>query len=83
MSKITLIIQREYLTRVRNRTFVITTLLIPLLFGFLIFGSAYLSVKTREKLTVAVADRDGFFKNNLENSDNITFGFPAGVDSIN
>ncbi len=33
MNKIWLIIQREYLTRVRNKTFVITTILVPLLFA--------------------------------------------------
>ncbi len=83
MNKIGLIIQREYLTRVRNRTFLITTLLIPFLFGLFIFGSAYLTIHTKEKLTVAVGDSNGSFKNNLESSDDVAFKFPTGVDSLN
>lgn len=83
MNKIWLIIQREYLTRVRNRTFLITTILVPLLFVAFIFGSTYLSIHSKENLSVAVGDNSGFFKNNLENSDDVKFSFPAGVDSMN
>ncbi len=83
MNKIWLIIQREYLTRVRNRTFVITTILIPFLFVLFIFGSTYLSIHSKEKLNVAVGDNSGFFKNNLESSDDVKFSFPDGVDSVN
>ena len=83
MNKIWLIIQREYLTRVRNRTFIITTILLPLLFVLLIAGSTYLSIQGKETLTVAVADKDGYFKNNLQNTRDITFSFPADVDTSN
>ncbi|MDQ2753833.1 MAG: ABC transporter permease [Bacteroidota bacterium] len=84
MNKIWLIIQREYLTRVRNRTFVITTLLVPLLFGLLIGGTTYLSIKDQiKKSTVAVQDNSGVFTNNLQNTDNVTFRFVPGVDSGN
>ncbi len=83
MNKIWLIIQREYLTRVKNRTFVITTILLPLLFVLLIAGSTYLSIQGKENLNVAVVDKDGYFKNNLQNSNDIVFSFPAGVDTSN
>ena len=83
MNKIPLIIQREYLSRVKNRTFLLTTLLTPLLFVLLIVGAAYLSIKGKEQLKVAVADENGFFKTNLKSDNDITFSFPDGVDTSN
>lgn len=61
MNKILLIIQREYLSRVRKRTFIITTLLFPLLYLALIFGTAYLSEKAGTKLKIAIVDSSGSF----------------------
>jgi len=61
MQKIWLIIQREYLTRVRKRTFIISTILFPLLYLGLIFGTTYLSVKSRSQLDIAVIDSSGYF----------------------
>ncbi len=83
MNKIVLIIKREYLTRVRNRTFILTTILMPLLIVLFIAGTVYLSVKGTENLKIAVVDSNGFFKNNLKSSDNINFDFPSGVDTSN
>ncbi|TKK68942.1 ABC transporter permease [Ilyomonas limi] len=83
MNKTSLIIQREYISRVRNKTFIITTILMPLLFVLLIAGSTYLSIKGKENLNIAVIDNSGYFKDNLENSSNIAFSFPAGVDTNN
>ena len=83
MNKIVLIIQREYLSRVRNRTFLLTTLLTPLLFVLLIGGSVYFSVKGKERLTVAVSDANGFFENNLKGNSSVRFEFPPGVDTSN
>src|SRR5436190_2955554 len=61
MSKTTLIIKREYLTRVRKRTFIISTILFPLLYLGLIFGSSYIAAKSGTHLNVAVIDSSGFF----------------------
>ncbi|MBZ4190071.1 ABC transporter permease [Niabella beijingensis] len=61
MNKITLIIQREYLSRVRKRTFIITTLLFPLLYLGLIFGTSYISEKAGTKLKIAIVDSSGSF----------------------
>lgn len=46
MNKTWLIIKREYTSRVRNKTFIISTFLMPLLFVGLIVTIAYLSVKS-------------------------------------
>lgn len=49
MNKTWLIIQREYITRVRNKTFILSTILTPLFFAGLIAASAYFSMKMAEK----------------------------------
>jgi len=83
MSKISLIIQREYLSRVRSRSFLLTTFLTPLLFVLLIFGASFLSIKGKEQLKVAVIDENGFFKDRLKGNDDVQFYFPADVDTSN
>ena len=61
MSKTMLVIGREYITRVRKRTFIISTILFPLLYLGLIFGTGYIAGKTSRKLNVALIDSSGFF----------------------
>jgi ABC-2 type transport system permease protein len=63
MNKILLIIRREYLTRVRKRTFIVSTLLFPILYLLLIFGTGYLAGVTRQNLHIAVIDSSGYFSN--------------------
>jgi ABC-2 type transport system permease protein len=65
MKKIWLIIKREYLTRVRKRTFIIATLLFPLLYVGLIFGMGYIAEKSRTNLKVAVIDSSGYFSQGM------------------
>jgi len=61
MNKILLIIKREYLTRVRKRTFIISTILFPLLYVGLIVGMSYIATKTNTNLRIAVIDSSGYF----------------------
>jgi len=61
MNKIALIIQREYLTRVRKKTFIISTILFPILYLGLIFGMGYLGEKAKSRLHVAIVDSSGYF----------------------
>jgi len=49
MKKILLIIKREYFTRVRNKTFILSTILLPLFFIGFIAASTYFSIKSIEK----------------------------------
>ena len=83
MNKIWLVIKREYLTRVRNRTFILSTILLPLFFIGFIFASAYLSISSHEKQKVAVQDSNGIFKNSFQNTDLITYEYPSDVDADN
>ncbi|MBK6936847.1 MAG: ABC transporter permease [Chitinophagaceae bacterium] len=63
MKKIWLIIKREYLTRIKKKTFIISTLLFPVLYALLIFGSGYMASKGAKKLTIGVVDSSGYFTN--------------------
>src|ERR1044071_9452326 len=65
MNKIFLIIKREYLTRVRKRTFILSTLLFPLLYLGLIFGTAWIGEKTKSRLEVGVIDSSGYFNRGM------------------
>jgi ABC-2 type transport system permease protein len=89
MKKILLIIQREYLVRVRKKSFIITTLLFPLLYVGLIFGTAYMSEKGTTRLKIAVVDSSGKFtqaridkENALDNSSTLVL-LNENVDSLN
>ena len=72
MNKILLIIKREYLTRVRKRTFIISTVLFPLLYLLLIFGTGYIAEKSRPDLNVALIDRSGLIREELLDKANKT-----------
>ena len=65
MHKIILIIKREFLTRVRKKTFIISTILFPLLYIGLIFGTGYIADKTRQDMRIALVDHSGLFKEPL------------------
>lgn len=89
MKKILLIIQREYLVRVRKKSFIITTLLFPLLYVGLIFGTAYMSEKGTTRLKIAVVDSSGKFtqtridkENAMDNSSTLVL-LNENVDSLN
>ena len=49
MDKIWLIIQREYLVRVRKKSFIIMTILGPLLIAGLMIAPIYLAIQSQEE----------------------------------
>src|SRR6185312_51630 len=83
MNKVWLIIKREYLTRVRNKTFILSTILLPLFFIGFIFASAYFSIKSVDHQKIAVKDNNGIFKNSFQSDKVITYEFPANVNADN
>lgn len=83
MNKTWLIIQREYSSRVKNKRFLLITILMPLLMVGFIVGSAYLSSTGTEQRKIAVIDPNGFFKGHLKNSQQLEFSFPNDVDTSN
>ena len=83
MNKIWLVIKREYLTRVRNKTFILSTILLPLFFIGFIFASAYFSATSTEKQKVAVSDNNGIFKSSFQSGNLITYEYPSDVNADN
>jgi len=74
MNKIWLIIQREFLTRVQKKSFLITTILVPLIFPAIIGVLVYIMKKESESAkadTVQVVDESGKFI--FENGRRFTF----------
>ncbi len=56
MSKIGLIIKREYSSRVRKRSFIVITVLVPLLIAALGFLAMWISIQDSKQLKVLVSD---------------------------
>ncbi|MBO7460474.1 MAG: ABC transporter permease [Bacteroidales bacterium] len=74
--KIGIIIEREYLTRVKKRSFLLITFLAPLFFAALMFLPAILmenSEKFDEKRNIAVCDESGMFVGKIDNTEVNTF----------
>ncbi len=62
MKQIFLVLKREYLTRVKKKSFLIATLLIPLIFPALIFGIIYLGTQdSGDVKEIHVLDKSGYF----------------------
>ncbi len=75
MSKITLIIKREYLTRVKKKSFLIMTILGPLLLAGLIFARVLMERSEQEVQKVQVIDDSKLFAGKLESTKNLAFYF--------
>jgi len=79
MNKIWLVIRREYLTRVRNRTFIISTFLTPLFFVGLIMAIAYFSAQDpdqSEGITDTILE-----KGSLPDKENLGISYIVGYIS--
>jgi ABC-2 type transport system permease protein len=83
MNKIGLIIRREYLTRIRNKTFLISTFLLPIMIVLFIAGTVYLAIKGRTNHRIAVSDQNGYFKDYLKSDSSIFFDFSPAIDTVN
>ena len=76
MKNLWLVIQREYITRVRRKSFILSTLLMPLgLAVFLVVVQFIFSYGNDEVSTIAVVDEGDIFNGVLADSDNLYFRF--------
>ena len=73
MNKIRLIIWREFITRVRKPSFLIMTILGPVLIAGGILLTAYLGMQDDNDERVLVIDPAHVIANKLKNEDNVTF----------
>ncbi|MDD2634041.1 MAG: ABC transporter permease [Bacteroidales bacterium] len=76
MNKIGLIIKREYGTRVKKKTFIIMTLLGPILFAALMIAPVILmKMESDDFKKIAVIDENRIFDTSLKNTEYINFDF--------
>lgn len=89
MNKIWLIIKREYLTRVKKKSFLVMTFLGPILFAGLLAGAVFLTLTDQKEHEILIDDVDGVitdinaasgkiesrFADRFKNNDNARFFF--------
>jgi ABC-2 type transport system permease protein len=75
MHKILLIIEREYLSRVKKKAFIIMTLVGPLLFAGITVIPAWLASKDSSLTQISVIDQSGLFKGKLKNNAETQYDF--------
>ncbi len=74
MRNLRLIIQREYLARVRNKTFIIMTFLSPLIFVGMILLIAYLSMlNSTDQKIIAIHDETGMFTSEFKDKEQVQY----------
>jgi ABC-2 type transport system permease protein len=83
MNKTAIIIKREYLSRVRKKTFILSTILTPLLFVAVIAAVVVITVKNVRNEQIAVVDPQGILKSSMKNSDLVTYDFRTDIDTSN
>jgi ABC-2 type transport system permease protein len=81
MNKILIVAQREFLTRVKKKTFLLTTILLPvLIFGFYAM-IIYFSIQSSDGLKIAIADNGNVFNKKIETkNDELNFVFVDAKD---
>lgn len=74
MNKLWLIIKREYLTRVKRRSFILATILTPLAMGlFLVVVTVIFSYNSDEVKRIAIVDEGNILAGNMASEKNIFF----------
>ena len=83
MSKLALIIKREFIAKVRNKSFIVMTFLSPLLFVGIGVFVGYLSSMKAELKTIAIHDKSGQYAREFKNDEEYKFVDLSTVDLKN
>lgn len=76
MNKAFLVLKREYLTRVKKKSFIITTLLMPVFMAAMFTIPAYLSMRgDKQERTIAVYDESSLFLDQLKGNEHTKLNF--------
>ena len=76
MSKIGLIIRREYITRVRKRSFIIMSVLGPVIFAAFMVIPAWMAMsEDQEEKKIAIVDSSGLFINVIPETEYLKFDY--------
>ncbi len=80
MSILTLIIKREFIAKVRNKSFIVMTFLSPVIFVLLAFLITYLSTMKADVKKIAIHDETGYFVKHFKNTDLYEFQDLSAID---
>jgi len=81
MYKLKLIIKREFLAKVKNKSFIIMTILSPIIMVAMIALIAYLNIKnSEEERTIAYIDNSGLFTDVLKDTKTIKYINFTGIN---
>lgn len=81
MSRTSIIIRREYLSRVKKKTFIIMTILGPILFAALMIVPIWLAqIKDTEEKTIAILDDSFLFVDQFEDSEYLKYEYLQSMD---
>ncbi len=76
MNKVLLIIRREYLSRVRKKSFLVMSILAPILFTAMLLLPAWIAtMEDDDAKTIAVIDHTGLYSNQIEDTELLKFKF--------
>jgi ABC-2 type transport system permease protein len=75
MNKLLLIIQREYFSRVKKKSFIIMTILGPLLMAGIMIVPVWLAMRDKTDHQILVIDHSGLFINKIPNTKQIKFSY--------
>jgi ABC-2 type transport system permease protein len=73
MNKIGLIIAREYLTRVKKKSFIIMSIVGPLLFGLIFVIPIWLASREGDEKVIEVLDESGYFRGEFTGMASVSF----------
>ena len=80
MNHLPLIIKREYLNKVRNKSFIIMTFVSPLIFVAIFALVGYLkNVNNDDVRNISIFDESGMFQNSFENTETIKYTILSSV----
>lgn len=76
MNKIWLVVKREYLTRVKKKSFIVMTILTPILMAGLVIGLVAIQMSDQgQTKTIGVIDESGLFINKFEDTEVINYRY--------
>lgn len=75
MNKIGLIIRREYLTRVRKKSFIIMSIVGPLLFALVFVIPIWLASGEGDEKVIEILDDSGYFKGKFDDAGSVSFTY--------
>lgn len=81
MNKILLVISREYISRVKKKSFLIASILGPIFIAAIIIVPTYLAINSGDHKTYLILDESGYFPESFVSGDDVTYEyFPGNLE---